>query len=69
MCGVLGIVGNGSPTESLRARIRRMGLWQFHRGPDGWGEWIEGDVALGHNRLAILDIPGGAQPMATPLRF
>jgi len=39
------------------------------RGPDGQGQWTatSGDwhVALGHRRLAILDIGGGAQPMRT----
>lgn len=39
------------------------------RGPDGQGEWTgtAGDwhVALGHRRLAIVDIAGGAQPMST----
>ncbi len=67
MCGILGIVGDRSADpETLRARIRRMGLWQFHRGPDDWGEWVEEGVALGHNRLAILDLAFGAQPMASP---
>ena len=40
-----------------------------HRGPDGEGRWhgALGDwfVTLGHRRLAILDIAGGAQPMST----
>jgi len=35
-----------------------------HRGPDGAGVWSEPGVALGHRRLAILDLsPGGDQPM------
>jgi asparagine synthase (glutamine-hydrolysing) len=35
-----------------------------HRGPDGEGEWIEGPVALGHKRLAIIDLESGRQPMS-----
>jgi asparagine synthase (glutamine-hydrolysing) len=42
-----------------------MGLWQFHRGPDDWGEWAEDGIALGHNRLSIIDIECGKQPMAS----
>jgi asparagine synthase (glutamine-hydrolysing) len=35
-----------------------------HRGPDGKGHWIEGNVGLGHRRLAIIDLsPMGQQPM------
>lgn len=38
-----------------------------HRGPDGEGFWVEGNVGLGHRRLAIRDLtPLGRQPMADP---
>jgi len=40
-----------------------------HRGPDSQGHWVDGDagVALGHLRLAIVDLsPAGHQPMAVP---
>jgi asparagine synthase (glutamine-hydrolysing) len=36
-----------------------------HRGPDGEGFFAEPHVALGHRRLAIVDLAGGAQPMAS----
>src|SRR5215208_6508417 len=65
MCGILGIVTNQPRQGSdLRALIRGMGLWQYHRGPDGWGEWFGDGVALGQNRLAILDLVHGKQPMS-----
>jgi asparagine synthase (glutamine-hydrolysing) len=35
-----------------------------HRGPDGTGQFIDRDIALGHLRLAIVDLAGGAQPRA-----
>ena len=35
----------------------------IHRGPDGRGVFIEPGIALGHRRLSIIDIDGGAQPM------
>jgi asparagine synthase (glutamine-hydrolysing) len=66
MCGILGIVDLESrPASELRPVLRRMGLWQYHRGPDGWGEWFSDGVALGQNRLAILDLVHGMQPMAS----
>lgn len=34
-----------------------------HRGPDGEGYYSDADIALGHRRLAIIDIAGGAQPI------
>ncbi|MDR4484992.1 MAG: asparagine synthase (glutamine-hydrolyzing) [Nitrospirales bacterium] len=66
MCGIVGIINPECTTAAeLRHQLRRMGLWQFHRGPDEWGEWIQGHVALGHNRLSILDLEMGHQPMAS----
>lgn len=35
----------------------------IHRGPDGSGYWTKGPVALGHRRLAIIDLISGQQPM------
>ena len=34
-----------------------------HRGPDETGSYIDGPVALAHNRLSIIDLAGGKQPM------
>ena len=34
-----------------------------HRGPDSYGYYLDADVALGHARLSIIDIDGGAQPI------
>lgn len=36
-----------------------------HRGPDGRGEYLDGSIGLGHRRLAIIDLEGGKQPMAS----
>ena len=63
MCGIAGFVGQGS-----RDDIVRMNAAQAWRGPDGSGVWIDPvhGVHLGHVRLAIIDLEGGAQPMWTP---
>jgi len=34
-----------------------------HRGPDGEGRLVDGHVGLGHRRLSIIDVDGGAQPI------
>lgn len=68
MCGIAGWVGSFPDDGSLR----RMTDAIAHRGPDGAGATVTqmGDggnvVALGHRRLSIIDLSGGAQPMSTP---
>lgn len=46
-----------------RARLERMVGAIPHRGPDGTGYHIEPGVGLGHARLSIIDLGGGAQPI------
>src|SRR5205085_1325229 len=59
-----GIVGL-NPRETVdEARLKRMRDVLRHRGPDGEGLWIDGPVGLGHRRLSIIDVAGGAQPMS-----
>lgn len=63
MCGICGIFDlNGQPVE--RASVERMSAAIRHRGPDGSGEYVCGPIGLGHRRLSIIDLEGGAQPMA-----
>ena len=63
MCGIAGIVHlDASPVSPVT--LRRMTDAIAHRGPNGEGHWIEGNVGLGHRRLAIIDLsPAGHQPM------
>lgn len=62
MCGIAGFVNPGGlPAD--RAVLERMTATLRHRGPDGEGLLCRGPVALGHRRLSIIDIAGGAQPM------
>lgn len=63
MCGIVGIVGRAG-AEIDDTTIRRMARAVSHRGPDGEGFYLATNVAIGHRRLAIIDIETGAQPMA-----
>jgi asparagine synthase (glutamine-hydrolysing) len=62
MCGIVGIVDSHSnvDAEQLRCSAETLRL----RGPDDSGVWTCGNVGLGHQRLAVIDIsPTGHQPM------
>ncbi|MEO8097083.1 MAG: asparagine synthase (glutamine-hydrolyzing) [Acidobacteriota bacterium] len=63
MCGIAGVIGHPDAV-ALTARIATA---QAHRGPDGFAvEALAAGAALGHRRLAILDLsPRGAQPMTS----
>ncbi len=63
MCGIAGIVladGAAPDLDRLRAMTRRIA----HRGPDGEGYISRPGFGFGHRRLSIIDLEGGAQPMA-----
>ncbi|MGE3616933.1 MAG: asparagine synthase (glutamine-hydrolyzing) [Gemmatimonadales bacterium] len=63
MCGFCGILALGGPAPDP-AEIAAMTETIRHRGPDGCGVWLEGPAALGHRRLAVIDLSeGGRQPM------
>ncbi len=66
MCGISGILQfrESISDRELNSRIQEMIARQVHRGPDDCNFIALGDVALGHNRLAIQDLSSnGAQPM------
>ena len=60
MCGIAGFI---SPARADAAALGPMLARIAHRGPDGQGTFVEGPAALGHCRLAIIDLQGGAQPL------
>lgn len=53
----------GEPDPSV---VRRMMHTLSHRGPDGTQLWADSHIALGHNRLAIVDVHGSEQPLFGP---
>lgn len=62
MCGLAGILSlDGAPADPQR--VAAMTARLAHRGPDGVGQMADGPLALGHRRLAVVDVAGGAQPM------
>ena len=64
MCGIAGFAsgGGGSPVPAERV-IRNMCDTIIHRGPDDEGWFRDERVGLGMRRLAVIDLPGGKQPM------
>ncbi len=63
MCGILAIFNLTQPAESLRPLALRQSRKQRHRGPDWSGIAIRDDVIMAHERLAIVDLEHGAQPI------
>ena len=63
MCGLTGEIRfDGRDAEALACS--RITEAMAHRGPDGYGLWARGPVALGHRRLSIIDLSAaGGQPM------
>lgn len=67
MCGISGVYsGNGHVTSEDVNVVKSMNNAQFHRGPDAEGLFFDADCALGHRRLAIIDLtPQGEQPFTS----
>jgi asparagine synthase (glutamine-hydrolysing) len=63
MCGIAGILHQDPSRRVDRDSLRRMTRAVSHRGPDGEGYYEDGNVGLGHRRLAIIDLTTGNQPM------
>ncbi|WP_207479321.1 asparagine synthase (glutamine-hydrolyzing) [Arenibaculum pallidiluteum] len=70
MCGLTGFLDlkRARPRAEMLRIVRAMADAMLHRGPDGGGAWADeaSGVALGHRRLAIVDLtPAGDQPMVS----
>ena len=65
MCGIVGYFRlSGAAASPPPGVIERMVGAVRHRGPDGAGAHLGAGVGLGHARLSIIDLEGGAQPLA-----
>ena len=64
MCGIAGYAGPRAAEQAGRVGAMLQAI--AHRGPDNEGLWNDGDVALGHRRLSIIDTSAsGNQPMVS----
>ncbi len=64
MCGIAGMIRfDGAPVRP--EQLAAMAATIRHRGPDDAGQFIEGQVGFAHQRLSIIDLATGHQPMAT----
>lgn len=64
MCGITGWFATRPPTADDISLLLRMITAIAHRGPDGSGTRLVEHAALGHTRLAIIDLEAGAQPLS-----
>jgi asparagine synthase (glutamine-hydrolysing) len=64
MCGICGFVRRDAPGPDDREILGRMTDALAHRGPDDEGFLVSEGAFLGHRRLSIIDVAGGAQPMS-----
>ena len=64
MCGIFGLVQlDGAPADA--GVVSAMSRIMTHRGPDDHGYHADGSALIGMNRLSIIDLAGGHQPLAS----
>lgn len=63
MCAILGIFELKSDKKKLRRQALRLSKLMRHRGPDWSGVYVGDNAILAHERLAIVDVDTGEQPL------
>src|SRR5208337_4503138 len=63
MCGIAGIFSISEPVEQARDKALKMSTKVRHRGPDWSGIYSDNKAILTHERLSIVDVEHGAQPL------
>ena len=66
MCSITAILNADAPADELRATALAISKRQRHRGPDWSGVFQHERAVLAHERLAIVDVTSGAQPLLDP---
>ena len=64
MCGITGWISFDRDLDRERDVLDAMTATMACRGPDASGTFVDGPAALGHRRLAVIDLAGGVQPMS-----
>jgi asparagine synthase (glutamine-hydrolysing) len=64
MCGITGWVDYSRSIAGRRDVVEAMTATMTPRGPDAAGAWSSDHALIGHRRLAVVDLPGGVQPMS-----
>jgi asparagine synthase (glutamine-hydrolysing) len=67
MCGIVGIFNIIEPVAQTRGRALKMATKIRHRGPDWSGIYSDDQAILAHERLSIVDVEHGAQPLIDKL--
>ncbi|MEW6743779.1 MAG: asparagine synthase B [Planctomycetota bacterium] len=68
MCGFVAILEIHRDGERLREKALELARRVRHRGPDWSGVWADATAVLAHERLAIVDVEHGAQPLMNATR-
>jgi asparagine synthase (glutamine-hydrolysing) len=63
MCGIVGIINISEQISQARDKTLRMATTIRHRGPDWSGIYNDNKIVLAHERLSIVDVEHGAQPL------
>jgi asparagine synthase (glutamine-hydrolysing) len=63
MCGFICVFDPAGGAEALRPAVLRQARLLRHRGPDWSGVYADARAVLAHERLAIVDVNNGAQPL------
>ncbi len=68
MCGIVGVFDLRVASQDLRVQVLEMSKKLRHRGPDWSGIYCGDNAILAHERLSIVDVQSGGQPLYSPDR-
>lgn len=63
MCGIIGVFKLRNEGDEMRSQVLGMSKKLRHRGPDWSGIYCGNSAILAHERLAIVDVQSGKQPL------